>query len=138
MLAIRKVRSYEEDFDAPEFCKNTENIYKQIHEAMAAKDLEKLENLVTERAYPEVVHNIEDKTIHWKYLDTIELPRIVHARCTDVISKDNIFGQVTVRFHTKQVYFLSPGSCLVNKGGIVIIKKKNQISFFTFYLKLKL
>lgn len=103
MLAIRKIRSFEEDFDAPVFCTHTENIYKQIHEAMANKDLEKLEDLVTERAYPEVIHNIESTTIHWKYLETIELPRIVHARCTDVISKDNLFGQVTVRFHTKQV-----------------------------------
>lgn len=105
MLALRKIRTYEEDFDAPEFCQHTQEIYKQIHQCMVEKNLEKLEDLVTERAYPEVIHNLECKTIHWKYLDTIELPRIVHSRCTDIITKDNIFGQITVRFHTKQVRF---------------------------------
>lgn len=103
MLAIRRVRSYEEDFDAPEFCSEAEGIYKKVHEYMASREMDKLEEVVTERAYPEVVHNIEDKTIHWKFLKSIELPRIVHARCTDIISKENLFGQITVRFHTQQV-----------------------------------
>lgn len=103
MLAIRKIRSYEEDFDAPDFCAMAEGVYKKVHEYMVAKNLEKLEEVVTERAYPEVVHNIEDKTIHWKFLKSVELPRIVHARCTDIVSKENIFAQVTVRFHTQQL-----------------------------------
>ena len=51
----------------------------------------------------EIKHNTIDKTIHWKFLQSLEPPRVVHARCTDVISKDNIFGQVTVRFHTQQI-----------------------------------
>lgn len=102
-MAIRKIRSYEEEFDAPDFCKMAEEIYKKVHEYMVTKNLDKLEEVVTERAHPEVIHNIKNTTIHWKYLDTVELPRIVHARCTDIVTKDNIFGQVTVRFHTKQV-----------------------------------
>jgi len=44
------------------------------------------------------------KTVHWKFLESLEPPRVVHARCTDVISKENVFGQVTCRFHTKQVW----------------------------------
>lgn len=43
------------------------------------------------------------KTIRWKMLESIEKPRIVHMRCTDMINKGNIYGQVTVRFHTRQV-----------------------------------
>lgn len=44
-----------------------------------------------------------DKTIHWKFLESLEPARVVQARYTDLISKENIFGQITVRFHTQQV-----------------------------------
>ena len=102
-MAVRKIKSYEDDFDPLEFCKQAEKIYIDTHKAMSDKDLDKLKECVTERAYPETIYNIDCKTIHWKYLKNIEVPRIVHARCTDLITKDNIFGQITVRFHSQQV-----------------------------------
>ncbi|CAH1163569.1 unnamed protein product [Phaedon cochleariae] len=102
MMAIRKIRQYEEDFDSPEFCKEATKLYIKMHELLSARDKDNLIDVVTERAYPEVLHNVENKTIRWKYIKDIELPRIVQARCTDVISRENIFGQVTVRFHTQQ------------------------------------
>ncbi|XP_045460348.1 probable 39S ribosomal protein L45, mitochondrial [Harmonia axyridis] len=102
MMAIRKVRQFEEDFETPKFLKQVEEIYKKMHECMAKQDLEEIQQYITEKAYPEVIHNLESKTIRWRFLDNIELPYIVHARWTDVISKENIFAQITVRFHTKQ------------------------------------
>lgn len=133
-MAIRKIRSYEEDFDAPEFCKLTEDIYKRVHEYMSAKDVEKLEDVVTERAYPEVVHNIQNKTIHWKYLDTIELPRIVHARYTDVITKENIFAQITVRFHTKQLLAIYDRFGRLMHGSEIIAKDVLEYVVFEKHL----
>lgn len=106
MMAIRKIRTFDEDFDTPEFCKLAEEIYIKAHECMAAKDKDNISDYVTERAYPEILHNITDKTIHWKMIESVELPRVVHARCTDIITKENIFAQITVRFHTKQVHKL--------------------------------
>ncbi|XP_063932881.1 large ribosomal subunit protein mL45 [Zophobas morio] len=103
MMAIRKIKSFEEEFDTATFCKEAEDIYVKMHDLMAKRDLENMTDYVTERAYPEVIHNIENKTIHWKLIKNIELPRVVHARCTDVITKENIFGQTTVRFHTQQM-----------------------------------
>ncbi|XP_060536157.1 large ribosomal subunit protein mL45 [Cylas formicarius] len=103
MMAIRKIRQFEEDFDSPTFCKEATNIYIKMHELMAARDTENIISYVTEKAYPEVTHNIHNKTIHWKYIKDIESPRIVHARCTDVVTKENIFAQVTIRFHTQQI-----------------------------------
>lgn len=44
-----------------------------------------------------------DKTVRWKFIESLQLPRTVHVRCTDVITKDNVFAQITVRFHTQQV-----------------------------------
>uniref|UniRef100_A0A1B0DHF6 Large ribosomal subunit protein mL45 n=1 Tax=Phlebotomus papatasi TaxID=29031 RepID=A0A1B0DHF6_PHLPP len=103
MMALRKIRNFEEDFDPPVFCKEAEQIYIKIHELMAQKEKYKIREFVTERAYPEIMHNVRDKTIHWKFLKSLDYPRLVHARCTDMISKDNIYAQVTVRFHTQQL-----------------------------------
>ncbi|PSN42013.1 putative 39S ribosomal protein L45 [Blattella germanica] len=78
MMAIRKIKSFDEDFEVRDFVDQAQDIY-------------------------EIMHNCVNKTIHWKFVKSLEPPRVVHARCTDVISKDNIFGQVTVRFHTQQI-----------------------------------
>lgn len=102
MMAIRKIKSFDEDFDAKVFSKKAQEIYVKAHEAVANHDRHALQLYATERAYPELRHNSLDKTIHWKLLSELEEPRVVHARCTDVVTKENIYAQVTVRFHTQQ------------------------------------
>ena len=37
-----------------------------------------------------------------KYLVIMKNNKVVHARHADIVSKENMFGQVTVRFHTQQ------------------------------------
>merc|ERR1740128_689382 len=37
------------------------------------------------------------------FIKSLEPPKVVHARHAEIVSKDNMFGQVTVRFHTQQV-----------------------------------
>lgn len=102
MLAVRKIRSYDEDFEPPEFSEQAQQIYIKAHEAMMNQDKYELRKFVTERAYPEMRHNMSNKTIRWKFLKSLEQPYVIHARCTDVITKENMFAQVTVRFHTQQ------------------------------------
>jgi len=102
MMAVRKIRSYDEDFEPPEFAEKAQEIYINAHEHLVNQDKRGLREYVTERAYPEMMHNVRYKTLRWKFLKSLELPYVIHARCTDVITKDNIFGQVTVRFHTQQ------------------------------------
>ena len=48
-------------------------------------------------------YNVANKQIRWKFIESLEPARIVRARNTSVGSKDNVFAQLTVRFHTKQV-----------------------------------
>ena len=48
-------------------------------------------------------HNSLDKTIRWKFLESLEPPRVVQVKATSLMSDTNYFGQVTVRFHTQQV-----------------------------------
>ncbi|XP_073993527.1 mitochondrial ribosomal protein L45 [Rhodnius prolixus] len=103
MMALRKIRSFEDEFEFDDFLKEAQDIYIAAHLAMINKDREKLPQFVTERAYPEVVHNIGDKTINWRFLESIQPPKVVHVRCLDVITKENIFSQITVRFHTQQI-----------------------------------
>ena len=35
-------------------------------------------------------------TLRWQFIKSLEAPRVVHARCTEVITKDNIFAQVNL------------------------------------------
>ena len=103
MLAVRKIRNYEEDFDTSKFCLQAQDIYISAHNFMAGKNKQQIREFVTERCYPEMMHNVRDKTIHWKFLQSLEPPKVVHARVTDIITKENLFAQVTVRFHTQQL-----------------------------------
>ncbi|XP_037868046.1 large ribosomal subunit protein mL45 isoform X2 [Bombyx mori] len=102
MMAIRKIKSFDEDYDSKKFISHAQDIYIKAHESLVNNDKRALRLYVTEKAYSEFRHNSHLKTIRWKFLESLEPPRVVHARCTDVISKENIFGQVTVRFHTRQ------------------------------------
>ncbi|XP_039282618.1 probable 39S ribosomal protein L45, mitochondrial [Nilaparvata lugens] len=103
MLALRKIRSFDEDFEIEDFLPMAQNTYIKSHEAMAARDKENLIQYLTERAYPEALYNIDRKTIHWKFLKSIEPPRVVHVRHTSLITKENYFAQITVRFHSQQM-----------------------------------
>ncbi|KAK8394776.1 hypothetical protein O3P69_005927 [Scylla paramamosain] len=102
MMAVRKIRQFDDDFDPKLFAADAQEIYIASHRALADGDMNKLHQCVTERAFPLVTHESRHKTIRWQFLGSLEPPRAVHIRCTDVISKENIFAQVTVRFHTKQ------------------------------------
>ncbi|KAA0203935.1 hypothetical protein HAZT_HAZT009287 [Hyalella azteca] len=101
-IAIRKVGNYDEDFDIKMFVDEAQDIYIKAHKAIADEDEDLLHDLVTERAFPLVTHETKNKTIRWEFIETIEKPRAVHARVTEVIDKDNLFAQITVRMHTKQ------------------------------------
>lgn len=42
-------------------------------------------------------------TIRWNFVESLEPPRVVQIRCPDMVNKGNLYGQVTVRMHTRQV-----------------------------------
>lgn len=102
MLAIRKIRSYDEDFSPDVFANTAQDIYIRAHKALMNKDRHLLRECITERLYPEMIYNTRFTTIRWQFLKSLEPPRVVHARQTQLVSKENIFAQVTVRLHTQQ------------------------------------
>ncbi|NXE15721.1 RM45 protein, partial [Lophotis ruficrista] len=64
---------------------------------------QKLHSLVTERCYPEMVRGNRYKTIRWSFVESLEPPRVVHVRCDSIVNRGNLYGQVTVRMHTRQI-----------------------------------
>nr|SVE88893.1 EOG090X0DDP [Daphnia sinensis]SVE89516.1 EOG090X0DDP [Daphnia sinensis]SVE90141.1 EOG090X0DDP [Daphnia sinensis]SVE90769.1 EOG090X0DDP [Daphnia sinensis]SVE91396.1 EOG090X0DDP [Daphnia sinensis] len=102
MLAVRKIRSFEDNFSPSTFAEEAQDIYIKAHKALAEKDYDTLHQCVTELCFPLMTDDLKMCTTRWQFLKSLEPPRVVHARCTDVINKENIFSQVTVRFHTQQ------------------------------------
>ncbi|NXP82788.1 RM45 protein, partial [Ramphastos sulfuratus] len=64
---------------------------------------QKLHSLVTERCYPDMVRGNRYKTIRWSFVESLEPPRVVHLRCDSIVNRGNLYGQVTVRMHTRQI-----------------------------------
>ena len=102
MASVRKIRKYEEDFEAKTFVDTALEIYIAAHRALADGEHELLHKFTTEKAYPEMMYMAKRKTIKWNFIKSLEPPRVVHARHAEIITKENMFGQVTVRFHTQQ------------------------------------
>ncbi|XP_043497153.1 uncharacterized protein LOC122520899, partial [Polistes fuscatus] len=105
-------------------------ITKEAHEALAAKDTEALREYVTETAYAKMLHNIMDKTIHWKYVQSLEPHRIVHARCDEILSKENVFGQLTLRIHSQQILAIYDRFGRLLKGSEIL--KKDVLEYIVF------
>ncbi|KAJ8251275.1 hypothetical protein GJAV_G00219330 [Gymnothorax javanicus] len=101
-LAIRKIKEHDPDFNTKDFPARAQEIFIQAHGALTNFNKETLHSLVTERCYPEMVRGNRYKTLRWTFVESIEPPRLVHARCPDMVSKGNIYGQVTVRMHSRQ------------------------------------
>lgn len=102
-MAVRKIRSYEDEFDVPIFAEQTLKIYTKVHELLATNADEELLNYVTEYAYPLMKFQTKGKTIKWQFIQSNEPPSVVQARTQSMIEKNNMFAQVTVRLNTRQI-----------------------------------
>ncbi|GFV20718.1 probable 39S ribosomal protein L45, mitochondrial [Trichonephila clavipes] len=102
-MALRRIRDVDYEFDLPSASLKVQDIYIEAQKALAANDEDKLHDLVTEKAYPEMFENVKNKTIVWKFIQQLEHPRIVHIRTAEMGSKTNMFAQITVRLHTQQI-----------------------------------
>ncbi|XP_078036650.1 mitochondrial ribosomal protein L45 [Augochlora pura] len=129
-MAIRKIKSYLDDFTTDTFIDEALEIYKKAHNALATKNKDDLIQYVTETAYSKMLHNIEDKTIVWKFLESLEPARIVHARCTHIIKQDNTFAQVTVRFHSQQILCIYDRFGRLLKGSEML--RKDVLDYIVF------
>ena len=51
----------------------------------------------------DMVWDIKYKTVRWSFVESLEPPQVVQVRCSNLLNQGNIYGQVTVRMHTRQV-----------------------------------
>ncbi|KAK6473160.1 39S ribosomal protein L45 [Huso huso] len=102
-LAVRKIKDHDPDFNTKGFPARAQEIFIEAHANLTSFNKENLHSLVTERCYPEMVRGNRYKTLRWSFLESLEPPRVVHVRCPDMVSKGNLYGQVTVRMHSKQM-----------------------------------
>lgn len=104
-MQMRKIKPFEDDFDSKIFSERALDIYIEAHQLLEniSKNEDKLHELVTEKAYPEMVWKLDKKTVRWRFIESLEPARVVHVRTTDLLSKENVYAQLTVRFHCKQI-----------------------------------
>ncbi|XP_063815725.1 large ribosomal subunit protein mL45 isoform X2 [Pseudophryne corroboree] len=101
-LAIRKIKNYDHDFSTKTFPERAQEIFIAAHNCLTEFDRHKLHLLVTELCYPNMVRGNRYRTIRWSFVESLEPPRVVQVRCAEMVSKGNLYGQVTVRLHSKQ------------------------------------
>ena len=76
MSSVRKIRSCDEDFDPRTFVDEALEIYKAAQDCLASCEHELLHKYATEKAYPEMMHMAGRKTIHWRFIKSLEPPRV--------------------------------------------------------------
>ncbi|NXX64276.1 RM45 protein, partial [Scopus umbretta] len=95
---------------------------------------QKLHSLVTERCYPEMVRGNRYKTIRWSFVESLEPPRVVHVRCSSIVNRGNLYGQVTVRMHTRQMLAIYDRFGRLMYGGEQVPKDVLEYVVFERYL----
>lgn len=111
-LSHRQIKRKVPDFHRKRFPAEAQEIYIKVHDLLNTENWtlekqeeteEKLHGLVTEHAYPGMLQGLEVKTVKWKFVESIEAPRVVQTICAPLINENNFYAQVTVRFHTRQI-----------------------------------
>ena len=53
-----------------------------------------------------MVWDLKYKTVRWSFVESLEPAQVVHVRSSGMVNQSNMYGQVTVRLHTRQVEWL--------------------------------
>ncbi|KAM9856725.1 large ribosomal subunit protein mL45 [Aulostomus maculatus] len=130
-LAIRKIKEYDSQFTTKDFAKKAQEIFIEAHNFLTNFNRHMLHSLVTERCYPEMTRGNRYKTICWSFIESLEAPKVVHARCPEMITKGNLYGQVTVRMHSRQTL------AIYDRFGRLMLGSKEQPKDVLEYLVLE-
>nr|XP_006821245.1 PREDICTED: 39S ribosomal protein L45, mitochondrial-like [Saccoglossus kowalevskii] len=102
---LRKIRKFDPEFNTKDFAKQAQHIFIKAHSALQDPTwfpIYENMHLSHDALLQDMVWGFKYKTVRWNWVESIEKPRVVHIRCTDMISKGNTYAQATVRFHSKQ------------------------------------
>ncbi|KAM6368601.1 large ribosomal subunit protein mL45 isoform 1-T1 [Pluvialis apricaria] len=133
-LALRKVKDHDPSFSTKTFPEKAQEIFIEAHNCLANFNKQKLHSLVTERCYPEMVRGNRYRTIRWSFVESLEPPRVVHIRCDSIVNRGNLYGQVTVRMHTRQILAIYDRFGRLMYGGEQVPKDVLEYVVFEKYL----
>nr|XP_009938636.1 PREDICTED: 39S ribosomal protein L45, mitochondrial [Opisthocomus hoazin] len=133
-LALRKIKDHDLDFSTKTFPEKAQEIFIEAHNCLANFNKQKLHSLVTERCYPEMVRGNRYKTIRWSFVESLEPPRVVQVRCDSIVNRGNLYGQVTVRMHTRQILAIYDRFGRLMYGGEQVPKDVLEYVVFERYL----
>lgn len=64
-----------------------------------------------------MVWDLKCKTVRWRFVESLEPPQVVQVRCSSLLNQGNMYGQVTVRMHSRQVrHFAFLSGCASASG----------------------
>ncbi|KAM7334185.1 hypothetical protein ACRRTK_007505 [Alexandromys fortis] len=101
-LAIRKIKEFDANFKTKDFPEKAKDIFIEAHLCLNNSDHDRLHALVTEHCFPDMVWDLKYKTVRWSFVESLEPAQVVHVRSSSMVDQSNIYGQVTVRLHTRQ------------------------------------
>jgi large subunit ribosomal protein L45 len=101
-LSIRKIKEYDANFKTKDFPEKAKDIFIEAHLCLNNSDHDRLHTLVTEHCFPDMVWDIKYKTVRWSFVESLEPAQVVQVRCSSMVNQSNMYGQVTVRMHTRQ------------------------------------
>ncbi|KFQ22201.1 hypothetical protein N331_05793, partial [Merops nubicus] len=133
-LALRKIKDHDPNFSTKTFPEKAQEIFIEAHNCLTNFNKQKLHSLVTERCYPEMVRGNRYKTIRWSFVESLEPPRVVHVRCDSLVNRGNLYGQVTVRMHSRQILAIYDRFGRLMYGGEQVPKDVLEYVVFERYL----
>ncbi|EHB14192.1 39S ribosomal protein L45, mitochondrial [Heterocephalus glaber] len=101
-LSIRKIREYDANFKIRDFPEKAKDIFIEAHLCLNNSDHDRLHTLVTEHCFPDMVWDLRYKTVRWHFVESLEPAQVTQVRCSSLVNQSNMYGQVTVRLHTRQ------------------------------------
>lgn len=101
-LSIQKIKEHEATFKVKDFPEKAMDIFTEAHLCLNTSDHDRLHTLATENCFPDMVWDLRYKTVRWSFVESLEPPQVVQVRTSHLLHQGNMFGQVTVRMHTRQ------------------------------------
>ncbi|XP_039332669.2 large ribosomal subunit protein mL45 [Saimiri boliviensis] len=101
-MAIKRIKQHDASFKIKDFPEKAKDIFIEAHLCLNNSDHDRLHTLVTEHCFPDMTWDIKYKTVRWSFVESLEPSHVVQVRCSSMVNESNVYGQVTVRMHTRQ------------------------------------
>ncbi|XP_026645624.1 39S ribosomal protein L45, mitochondrial [Microtus ochrogaster] len=89
---IRKIKEFDANFKTKDFPEKAKDIFIEAHLC--------LNNFLS--CPQDMVWDLKYKTVRWSFVESLEPAQVVHVRSSGMVNQSNMYGQVTVRLHTRQ------------------------------------